>query len=188
MDEASIAALVQRARANDPDAYAEIYRQFRPRVLGLCRYMLGSVEEAEDAVGDIFARLPKAMKSYDLALPFSRWLLSVASHHCVDVLRKRGSMQRLVEPMEEGAPEPVASAPSPLDEVVAREQRKRVREALMSLRESYRAPLALRYYNDLSYDEIAGQLGLTRSQVAILIFRGKQELRRKLASLREPKP
>ena len=47
--------------------------------------------------------------------------------------------------------------------------------------ERYRLPLVLRYYNDLSYDEIAATLGLTRANVAVLIFRAKQELRAKLA-------
>ena len=65
------------------------------------------------------------------------------------------------------------------------EARRRVRDALLRLPERYRVALALRYYGELGYDEIAGQLGLTRNHVAILIFRGKQALRRLLADLDE---
>jgi RNA polymerase sigma factor (sigma-70 family) len=60
-----------------------------------------------------------------------------------------------------------------------------VRDALTRLPERYRVSLALRYYGDMSYDEIASQLGLTRNHVAILIFRGKQALRGLLADLDE---
>ncbi len=56
-----------------------------------------------------------------------------------------------------------------------------VRDAIARLPENYRMPLVLRYYGELSYDEIAQQLGLQRNYVAELIFRAKQELRRKLA-------
>ena len=72
MDEATLKLLVQRADANDAGALADLYREFRPRVFGLCRYMLGSREEAEDATSEIFARLERAMKSYDASLPFPR--------------------------------------------------------------------------------------------------------------------
>ena len=76
-------------------------------------------------------------------------------------------------------------APSPLAAVLSDEGRARVRDALLGLPERYRVSLALRYYGELGYDEIASQLGLTRNHVAILIFRGKQALRRLLADLDE---
>ena len=95
MDEATLKVLVQRADANDAGALADLYREFRPRVFGLCRYMLGSREEAEDATSEIFARLQRAMKSYDASLPFPRWLLSITGHYCVDLLRKRRLEQRV---------------------------------------------------------------------------------------------
>ena len=74
MDEAALSAVLQRAGAGDAKAFDAVYRHFHPRVLGLCRYLLGSRTEAEDAASGVFARLPKAMKSYDASLPFPRWL------------------------------------------------------------------------------------------------------------------
>ena len=56
-----------------------------------------------------------------------------------------------------------------------------MRAAITRLPENYRVPLVLRYYSELSYDEIEQHLGLQKNQVAVLIFRAKQELRRKLA-------
>lgn len=65
------------------------------------------------------------------------------------------------------------------------ERQETVREAMAGLPERYRAPLVLRYYAELGYDEIAASLGLKRKHVATLIHRGKQELRRTLAAARE---
>lgn len=185
LDDATLSALVKRAGGADKEALAALYRHFHRRVFGLCRYLLGSESEAEDAASEVFARLPRAMNSYDSSLPFSRWLMSITSHHCVDLLRKRKVENRLFEPAEADAPEPVSSTASPLQELLTAESRNTVRRAVAALPERYRLPLTLRYFNEMSYDEIAATLELTRPHVATLIFRAKQELRR---ALRLPRP
>jgi RNA polymerase sigma-70 factor (ECF subfamily) len=77
--------------------------------------------------------------------------------------------------------EATSSEPSPLGAVIRMEERAQLRDAIAHLPENYRLPLVLRYYSELSYDEIAQQLGLRRNHVAVLILRAKQELRRKVA-------
>jgi RNA polymerase sigma-70 factor (ECF subfamily) len=184
LDDATLSALVKRAGAADKEALAGLYRHFHRRVFGLCRYLLGSETEAEDAASEVFTRLPRAMNTYDIALPFPRWLMSVTSHYCVDLLRKRKVETRLFEPAEADAPELVSATPSPLQEVLTAESRNKVRRAVAALPERYRLPLTLRYYNEMSYDEIAATLELKRAHVATLIFRAKQEVRRALGSPR----
>ena len=187
MDATEVAEAVERARGGDRDGLADLYRTFGRRVLGLCRHLLGSPVAAEDARSEVFARLPRAIDHYDAALPFDRWLLSVTSHHCLDLLRRRRLEPRLfVSEAEEAAALATGdTGPSPLAALLAEEGQGRVRAALASLPDRYRIVLALRYYGDLGYEEIAAQLGLTRNHVAILIFRGKQALRRLLADLHE---
>jgi len=181
MDEAKLQMVLTRAMDEDGEALGELYRLFHARVFGLCRHLLGRPEDAEDAASEVFARLPKAIKSYQSALPFSRWLLSVTSHHCLDRLRRRQLEQRLfdAEPVDTLAV--TAREASPLQQVISDEGREKVRGAIAALPEQYRLPLTLRYYSDLSYDEIAQQLGLSRPNVATLIFRAKQQLRLALA-------
>jgi RNA polymerase sigma-70 factor, ECF subfamily len=182
MDEANLQMVISRAMNDDADALGELYRLFRTRVFGLCRHLLGQPEDAEDATSEVFSRLPKALKSYEASLPFPRWLLSVTSHYCVDRLRRRQLEQRLFQPEPvEALTLPVREA-SPLQQVISEENRDRVKKAIEALAEQYRIPLALRYYGDLSYDEIAQQLSLNRANVATLIFRAKQQLRRALES------
>lgn len=166
----------------DAGAFAEVYRQCYPRVLGICRRILGSREDAEDASSEVFARLPRAMKTYNRALPFPRWLGSVASHYCIDLLRRRGAEQRALAPFGSAPEAPNDGLQSPLDALLLRETQEEVRAAIARLPERYRAPVELRYYRDLSYDEIAEELGLTRANAKTLVFRARKELQSALES------
>ncbi|MGH9402940.1 MAG: RNA polymerase sigma factor [Terriglobia bacterium] len=157
-------------------AFADLYREFYPRVLSLCRRILGSHEDAEDASNEVFARLPRAMKTYNRALPFSRWLASVASHYCIDLLRRRGAEQRVLAPQSVEPAERASGVKSPLEELLEQEQQDAVRAAIARLPERYRAPVELRYYGELGYDEIARELGLSRANAKTLVFRARKEI------------
>ena len=184
MEAPDLDSVIERARGRDAEALAAIYRLYVRRVFGLCRYMLNSRESAEDATSEVFLKLQRSIATYDGSVPFLKWLLRVTGNQCIDALRrtKRGR-QVIVEGEEEVA---VLEAPSPelspLSAVLSAEERAQVRDAIARLPENYRLPLVLRYYSELSYDEIAQQLGVQPNYVAALIFRAKQELRRKLGA------
>lgn len=181
MDTLKLEAVVRQAREGDAQALAEVHRRLSRRVLGLCWHLLGSREDAEDACSEVFMRLPRTIATYDDSIPFERWLFSVTSHQCIDRLRRRAREQRLFTDQDV---EPLAvaiSAASPLNELVREEKRDAVRIAIERLPAKFRIPLSLRYYSELSYEEIAEQLGMKRTHVATLIFRAKQELRERLA-------
>ncbi len=181
MREMELEAVVRLAGQGESEAFAELYRRFAQRVQGLCRHMLGSKESAEDATSEVFMRLQRSVNSYDGSVPFQSWLFSIASHYCVDRLRSRQVRQRwMVDADADSLPQP-STDPSPLTEAIAAERDAEVRDAIARLPEKYRLPLVLRYYSDLSYDEIAHQLDLKRPTVATLIFRAKQEMRLALA-------
>ncbi len=181
MEGPDLASVIERAQGHDAEALGEIYRLYVRRVFGLCRYMLDSRESAEDATSEVFLKLQRSIESYDSSIPFLRWLLRVTGNQCIDALRKRG--RQVIVEVEEGVAvsEAASPEPSPLGAVLSTEERGQVRDAIARLPENYRVPLVLRYYGELSYDEIAQQLGLQRNYVAALIFRAKQELRRKLS-------
>lgn len=183
MEELELQPLIERAQNQDREALGELYRYCARRVFGLCRHLLGSRENAEDATNDVFLKLQRSIGTYDGSTPFLAWLLRVASNQCIDVLRRRKRGQLVVVDDDDGMAAFAApsSEPSPLGAVLSCEERALVRDALARLPDQYRIPLVLRYYSDLSYDEIAQELGVEGSHVGKLIFRGKQELRRKLA-------
>lgn len=165
----------------DRDALGELYRKHHAQVLRQCQYMLGAVEEAEDAANEIFMRLPAALETYDSAQPFVPWLSRVVSNYCVDLLRRRKSERRVLLPAHAEPPEPAVVSESPLERLIAEEERDAVQNALARLPEHYRRPIVERYWEEMGYHEIARNLGLTRANVATLIFRAKLGLRRALA-------
>jgi RNA polymerase sigma-70 factor, ECF subfamily len=181
MEALDLESVIERARGHDAEALSEIYRRHVRRIFGLCRYMLDSRESAEDATSEVFLKLQRSIDSYDGSIPFPKWLLRVAGNQCIDSLRRRG--RRVIVEVDDGAAviEAASPEPSPLGAVISTQERARVRDTIARLPENYRVPLVLRYYSELSYDEIARQLDLQRNYVAALIFRAKQELRRRLA-------
>src|SRR5579864_4288725 len=183
MEGPDLESVIERAQGHDAEALGEIYRLYVRRVFGLCRYMLDSRESAEDATSEVFLKLQHSIESYDGSIPFPRWLLRVAGNQCIDALRRRKRARREIVEVDEGATviEATSSEPSPLGAVISTEERTQVRDTIARLPENYRVPLVLRYYSELSYDEIAQKLDLERNYVAALIFRAKQELRRRLA-------
>jgi len=176
-------SVIERAQSHDAEALGEIYRRFVRRVFGLCRYMLDSRDSAEDATSEIFLKVQRSIESYDGSIPFPGWLLRLASNQCIDVLRRRARGRKVMAESGAGAEviDAASSEPSPLGALISKEERAKVRDTVARLPENYRVPLVLRYYSELSYDEIAHELGLEKNYVGALIFRAKQELRRRLA-------
>jgi len=126
------------------------------------------------------------MATYDTSRPFTGWLLSVASNHCLDQLRRRTVERRIFDTEALEYRQPSSSGPGPLAEVLAVEERRTVRLAVEDLPDKYKIPLVMRYFGGLSYDEIAGTTGLTRNNVATLLFRAKKMLRKALEESPDP--
>jgi RNA polymerase sigma-70 factor (ECF subfamily) len=175
----SMVEAVETRKPTDLD-FEVIYNTHYRRVLSLCRFLLNSPDKAEDAAHEAFLRAQARMHSYNPAYPLSTWLLKIASNYCIDLLRRKTAETRIFDYEPGQGNDPPAGGPSPLGQILAAEQGRDVRKALSSLSEKYRVPLVLAYYNELSYEEIAEILGVERTQVAVLIFRGKEHLRNRL--------
>jgi RNA polymerase sigma-70 factor (ECF subfamily) len=176
------ASPLQAAATTGPSSpldHAGIAAHYGAEVLRLCRRMLGHVHDAEEARSETFLRAQQAAASWD-GRPLRAWLLGIASHHCVDRLRRRALEGRLFEAKDLDAGELPAQAPSPLTLLLARERSTLLEAALAELPDKYRAPLVLRFLADQSYGEIAAALGITEAQVAVLVFRAKAKLREAL--------
>jgi RNA polymerase sigma-70 factor (ECF subfamily) len=161
--------------------FEDIYKGHHKRILGLCRYLLNSPDRAEDACHEVFIKAHAKWESYDPSQPLSTWLLKIASNHCIDLLRRKQTEQRIFNLDPGDSWDAPSSGSSPLAEVLAAERGRDVRAALGRLPDKYRTPLVLAYYNELSYDEIGEILGVPKTQVAVLVFRGKRQLRDRLA-------
>ena len=163
-----------------PLDHAGMHAHYGAEVLRLCRRMLGDSHDAEEARSETFLRAQQAAASWD-GRPLRAWLLGIASHHCVDRLRRRALEGRLFEATDLAPDDLPAQAASPLSLLLARERSAQLEAALVVLDPKYRAPLVLRFLADQSYGEIAAALGVSEAQVAVLVFRAKAKLREALA-------
>ena len=69
-------------------AFEILYREYYPRVYGLCRRLLNADASAEDATQEVFMRAYRQFKRYDTSRPFWQWIATISSNYCIDVLRK----------------------------------------------------------------------------------------------------
>ena len=188
MDEQAVRSLVERARNGDAEAFAELYRTHRADVARVCRRLLGPGAASEDAGSEVFLRMRRGLDGYSSARPFRPWLLGIASHHCIDVLRRRRTEARLFEAQDLAAEDLADPGPSPLRRVARAEQHAELVAAVEALPEKYRAPLALRYFGELDYAGIAETLGISREQVGTLLHRARRRLRQRLDGAERGEP
>jgi RNA polymerase sigma-70 factor, ECF subfamily len=176
MSETELAQVLSRVRAGDAEAWGELYRRYAPAIFRFCRRLLPAREDAEDATTEIFMKVRQKLGTYDSSRPFTAWLYKVAGNHCWDTLRRRHIRQDLetgdVDDLPLEHPDP-----SQLERLEAQHSGKEVRDGLAKLPDRARAALVLRYFADLSYDEIAETLGVRRQFVGVLLLRARHQLR-----------
>jgi RNA polymerase sigma-70 factor (ECF subfamily) len=161
-------------------AFGELYTAHYRQVRALCRQLLGSAANADDAAQESFIRAYRNFASYDAAQPFGGWIMTIARHHCLDVIRRRGLERAHFGAEAEEVAAAEAAADDGLDALLGAERADAVNAAIATLPERYRLPLVLAYFSDASYDEIATALGITRTHVGALLCRAKQTLRQQL--------
>ena len=146
-------------------------------VLQTCRKFFRQLEDAEDAAAEVFLKLYRVLHQKDEMVPFRPWISQIAAHHCIDNLRRRKheKSSSLEEVDVNGLLD--HSTPSALSEVIRNEAEGRIRRALACLPEKHRIVLVLRYYNRMSYSQIAEALNMSLSAVRVRIFRAKRFLR-----------
>ena len=170
---------VQAAIAGDQDAFAELLYAYQDAVYNLCYRMLSDHVEAEDAAQEAFLRAYLNLRRYDPGRSFKTWILSIASNHCIDRLRRR-RMQYVS--IDDPLPSLTLSTnePEPEDVTILREQSRRIQGLLSDLAPDYRAAVVLRYWYDYSYVEIADMLDTTESAIKSRLFRARQMIAEKL--------
>lgn len=158
--------------AGDREGFARIVEAYQNPVYNLCYRMLGNAAEAEDAAQETFVRAYAALISYQPERRLSAWILAIASHHCIDRLRRRRPNWLSLD--DEPAPELEDFAQiTPEQSALRSELQREVQAALNRLPPPYRVPLILRFWHDMSYQEIADTLGLSVQAVKTRLHRGR---------------
>jgi RNA polymerase sigma-70 factor (ECF subfamily) len=183
-----IEATIQRAADGDQTAWDTIVRTYWRKVFNVAYRFVGTYEEAEDLTQEIFLKVFRSLDTFDQRANFQTWLISVSRNFCIDRYRS-GRRDREVFAREVNAADVQAEAPgrSPQARIELQDRVALLREALLALSPPLRAAVLLRDIHELSYQEIAEQLGVAEGTVKSRINRGRAELARQIEARRKEK-
>jgi RNA polymerase sigma-70 factor (ECF subfamily) len=177
---------IQNARAGDKAAsaaaFSRLVKAYQTAVFNLAYRMLGNRAEAEDAAQETFIRAYTRLGTYDPARKFSSWLLAIASHYCVDVLRRRRIDCMSLDDLPPMVKLAMPAATQPEQVVVSQQDASAVQKLLNTLPPAYRTPVILRYWYDMSYREIAETMGVTEGAIKTRLHRARAKLARHASS------
>jgi RNA polymerase sigma-70 factor (ECF subfamily) len=167
--------LVERAQRGDKNAFAQIVETYQTPVYNLAYRMLGNANDAEDAAQETFLRGYAQLRRFHADQKFATWLLSIDAHYCIDRLRRR-RFQWLS--LEDSALNDtlMSDAPEPDVELMRSESQQEVERLLEYLSPASRLVVVLRYWHELSIEEIAKTTGDSISAVKVKLYRARQTL------------
>lgn len=171
---------IQAVLAGHRDAFQPLVEAHSSRVYGLALRMLSNEREAEDTAQDAFLHAFARLGSYKPEWRFKTWIMTITSNLCIDRLRRRrlepANFADLTPANADGEIDFISREPLP-DAVVAKRQRDAALRALLAeLPDEDRSMVALFYFNDQSYDEIAAAMNTTVSAVKSRLFRARQKM------------
>lgn len=161
-------ALIEGCRRGDPSAQRAVFDRYRDRVHAIAlHYLKGDADAAQDAVQEVFVRFFRSASGFRADASLSTYLYRAVANACVDELRRR---RRFLF---------VGDLPEPLHPVVAAAgdgADPQLQRAVHALSPKLRMVVLMRYYDDLSYDEIGAALGVSAGTVASRLSRAHAAL------------
>ena len=170
--------LLAAARGGDEGAWAQIFRELAPAVLGYLRS--NSAPDPEDIVGEVFLQVARDVEGFEGdERRFRAWVFTIAHHRLIDA--RRYAARRPVDLVEE-PPEPEVGPDDAADEALARIGADEVKRVLSCLTDDQQSVLMLRVIGDLTVDEVAKTIGKRPGAVKALQRRGLAAVKRELES------
>ncbi|MFW8602256.1 RNA polymerase sigma factor [Desulfobacterota bacterium M19] len=173
------ARLMARAAGGDVEAFGGLVRRHQNTAWRIAYRFLGDSAEAEDIVQEAFLRIWEAAPRYRPTAAFSSYLYRVVVRLCIDNARKKRPM-----PVDNIVVADTAS-PGPAAALIRREREALIRQTLNALSARQRMAVILKYYEGLSYGEIAQALTTTTKAVERLLGRAREALKRQLSNVRK---
>ncbi|MCX6243608.1 MAG: sigma-70 family RNA polymerase sigma factor [Bacteroidetes bacterium] len=175
--------LVQQA-LNDGDqkAYAELLNNYRDSLYFMLLKMTNNPEDADDLTIEAFGKAFKNLHQYTAEYAFSTWLFRIAANNCIDFMRKHRRLQFTSgvnadgEESEDHPSNLPSPNPGPEEQIIAKQKVKLMRDVVEKLKPHYRMLIEMRYFKELSYEEIAVQLDLPMGTVKAQLFRAREFL------------
>jgi len=176
--------LVRSVAQGDTDAFRKLFQRYYPRIHAFVLRRLGDSTDAEDTTVETFAELWRTAKRFRGESRPSTWIYGIA--HFKALAARRAASRNKRSKVISVDFESLSRAPAEEDleqRLEAREEVRRVRQAIQSLPRRYRQVIELAFFENLPYGDIARRLGMAEGTVKTQVSRARERLRRQLASL-----
>ncbi len=187
--EADDLSLVSRAKAGEPDAFRALVVRYQRKVYAVALGIVKDPDLAWDVAQEAFVRVHRHLPEFKGESAFSTWVLRIAHHLAIDVIRKERSAAREAiedvreQDLEEAAEGVLATSQgvSPQQGALRREIAGKIEEALARIPPAHREILVLREVEGLSYEELAERLGIPKGTVMSRLFHARKKMQALLA-------
>lgn len=171
-------------QAEARDRYAELVARHQRRASRIAFHYLRDAAEADEAVQDAFVKAYSHLASFREELPFEVWFTRILINGCLDRIKARTRRERWIAPMPDGpggerdfAERTAGRGPTPEDQLLAKERRQALAEALAKLPDRQRMVFMLSHYEGCTSREVSALTGLNESTVRVHLFRAIRKLR-----------
>ncbi|MDB4927051.1 sigma-70 family RNA polymerase sigma factor [Mucilaginibacter sp.] len=170
--------LVVKAREGSQKAYADLMQRYKDSIYFMVLKMVNNKEDAMDLTVETFAKAFEKLDKYQPDYAFSTWLFRVATNNCIDFIRKKKLNTTSIHGMtdddgDEKQLQIKADVLNPEETSIKKQQTEELKLLIQSLPARYRNLITLRYFDELSYEEIAQQLDLPLGTVKAQLFRAR---------------
>lgn len=185
-----LALLHEAVEKDNQQAFAELLRLYRDPIFFMMLKMTGKPGDAEDLCMEVFGKAFTNIRQYNKKYAFSTWLFRIATNHCIDFMRKE-KKNVLNQEANEDIDEPedkfrfVAEMMNPEEKFIKSQKAELVRQVVETLKPRYRRLIAMRYFQEFSYEEIATELDLPLGTVKAQLFRAREFMYRALQHNKE---
>jgi RNA polymerase sigma-70 factor (ECF subfamily) len=178
------AAQAEGRHADARERYAELVGRHQRRAARIAFHYVRDAAEADEAVQDAFMKAYSHLSSFREELPFEVWFTRILINGCLDRIKARTRRERWMAPMPEGpggerdfAERSPGSGPSPEEQLLGRERRRKLAEALAKLPDRQRSVFMLSHFEGCTSREVSAMTGLNESTVRVHLFRAIRKLR-----------
>lgn len=174
--------LVKQAVDGSQKAYADLMERYRSSIYHMMLKMVNNRDDAEDLTLEAFGKAFNKLATYAPKYAFSTWLFKIATNNCIDHIRKKRlnllSIDDTVEPEggQSFSNNLKASTLDPEEKFIKQQRVFLMRKLMSKLNTKYRLMIELRYFEELTYDEIAKELDIPLGTVKAQLFRAKEIL------------
>ncbi|KKQ27863.1 MAG: RNA polymerase sigma-70 factor, ECF subfamily [Candidatus Magasanikbacteria bacterium GW2011_GWC2_37_14] len=166
--------LIDLIRSTNQELYSEIIQRYQAKLSHYLYKFIGSQDELNDVLQEVFIKAFRNLYDFDTTKKFSSWLYRIAHNEAINHLKK---YHREVMSLDEGEWEVVDSKINYGEKIDSQILREKIGKYLLQIKEKYRTPLVLYFFEEKSYEEISDILRVPVSTVGVLIMRGKKMLK-----------